>query len=148
MVNIIKPKLTPEQEKLRSGWKYRALEATRGNQTKLGCILIRVCGRMPKNPPRFDIKNGALILPGGMIIANFQPDQRTPFKTSAVCRVEELVSELRRLADKLKLGDAEREEMFRMTREWITHDARSTSDPQIAEDRLKLAKKMARRRLH
>lgn len=148
MTNIIKPRLTPEQQKAREGWKYRAIEAARGNQSKLGCILIRICGRMSRHPPRYDVNSEAYITEGGMVLADMQLNPRKPFLAMTVGHVREIVEAFRKHADKLKLTDAEREEMFGLLRQWIGKDARSTSDPQIAEDRLKAAKKLAKGRMH
>ena len=141
MVAKIKGKLDSDDDKRRQDWRWRAVMLTRGNQTKTGTILIRILGKMTKNPPRFDINSTAHITAGGMWIADMQLRPDRPFLATAVGTVEDVTNAFRRLADALKLDDKDREEMFRLLRNWIGTDYRATSDPQVAEDRAKAARK-------
>jgi len=141
MVKIIKAKLDSEDDKRRHDWRYRAIQKTRGNQSKLGCILIRILGKMPNNPPRFDIATTAHITSGGMWLADMQLHPRKPFLATAVGPVKDVVHAFRKLADDLKFDSKDREEMFRLLRQWIGTDERSTSDPDLAELQMKKLRK-------
>lgn len=109
----------------RASWKLRAIRATKGNQSKLGSILIAVLGRIPRHPPRFGLK--ATITSDGFVMADFQGKDFVRHYSALVCEVKELTNNFRGLADHLKLDKEEREEMFAELRKWIARDYRAKS---------------------
>jgi len=124
--------MATEQEDARAAerqtWQYRAVAATRGNQTMLGCILLAVIGRNAKNPPWFE--PGAEIDADGFLLANFVGKDRVDHhQLIPVATVKDLVDEFRRLADAIKLDDADRIAMFAALRAWIVKDHRALKEP-------------------
>ncbi len=109
-----------------SGWRYRAVNATRGNQTMLGCILLAVINRPAKNPPWFGPT--CVINPEGVVLSNFVDRHNTMHVALPVCTVPELVDEFRRLADTCNMTDSERQEMVDELRKWVSVDYRA--DPE------------------
>lgn len=108
-------------------WKLRAIRATKGNQSRLGCLLIAILLRTPVNPPR--IRGTAVISADGIVIADMQLAGQAPFwYATKLGGIDEMISNFRGLADHLKLTDTEREEMFTLFRQWISKDFRATSD--------------------
>jgi hypothetical protein len=107
----------------RNSWQYRAIAATRGNQTRLGALVIAVMGKAPKNPPAF-ARRGANIDPHGYVLCNFAARDGTVTHNALVGHWRELRDNFRGLADHLQLDDAEREDMFRCVRDWIYLDLR------------------------
>lgn len=121
--------LTPEQERIRAGWKFRAVTATQANQTPLGCMVLRVTNHPVSKPPRFSLRNhSAAILPNGQVVADFQDRDGLGFRATLIGHVHDIRDQFRFLADHLKLSDAERLEMFAELRKWLSRDLRSTSD--------------------
>jgi len=107
-------------------WQYRAIAKTKANQTVIGAVLLAVLGKATSHPPRFGA--GAVITPEGMVMALFQ--DRTLKKTLApISPIGEFVDTFRRLADDLKLGDADRIAMFSEVRKWIIKDDRTEPSP-------------------
>lgn len=113
-------------EAVRAGWKYRAIDVTHGNQTRIGCLVLAVIGKRPKNPPMFSTQ-GCIITKSGLVVTHFQTKDGTTYRNHAVCTVEDLNENFRGLADALKLPDAQRNEMFDALRKWIIRDERATS---------------------
>lgn len=114
--------LTARQEQERATWQYRAVQATRGNQSRLGCILLAVLGKNAKNPPWFG--RSAIITSDGFVLANFCTAAGEVKHGALVCNAAELTANFRGLADHLKLGDKDREAMFVAVRQWIAEDYR------------------------
>lgn len=106
-------------------WRVRALEATHGNQSQLGAILIAVLGRAPDHPPRFG--SGAVITTDGHVLAHFQTRDGEWHHGAYVATVQEINDNFRGLADHLKLSDADRVEMFDELRKWFVTDYRATA---------------------
>lgn len=115
-------KLTAAQEAERASWQYRAIEATKGNQSKLGTLLLAILGHPAKNPPWFG--SSATINAGGLVVASFTGKDRQLHYPFVVCEVSELTNNFAGLADHLKLNDEERIELFRRVREWVARDLR------------------------
>lgn len=106
-------------------WKIRAVTATKGNQSRLGCILICMLGYMPKNPPR--MRGLAVITSDGRVLVDCQLAGQAQFFATDIGSVEEVRDNMRGLADHLKLSDADRVEMFDELRKWFARDFRATS---------------------
>lgn len=116
--------LTASQEAERKTWQYRAVLATRGNQTRLGCILLAVLQRSAgHSAPRFG--HAAEITADGMVVSRFQQKDGTMHAVHYVCRIAEMIEMFRRLADTLQLDGFERECLFVEVRRWITKDHRA-----------------------
>jgi len=131
-------------------WQWRALSATRLNQSQLGAVLIAVLGNDPIlehcmldvarliygpaatrkafDPPRFVSGGapgwGANITSDGMIMSDFYDRQGNMHYGALVGSVEEMTDNFRGLADYLKLSDNERVALFTAVRQWIKTDAR------------------------
>lgn len=107
----------------RDSWQYRAIEATKGNQSQLGAILLAVLGRAPKHPPRFH--GLASITSDGFVMCDFTGRDGNYRYSALVCDTSDLVRNFRGLADHLKFSDAERTAMFDEVRKWISLDYRA-----------------------
>lgn len=102
-------------------WQYKAIVVTRGNQTLIGTICIYLAGRYAKN--------GRCILGP----ANIDEDGLTWVmmrnqhgEIGQVCLgfITDIRDDFRRLADHLKVDDAERIELFHELRKFIDVDLR------------------------
>jgi|CXWL01.1.fsa_nt_gi hypothetical protein len=121
------PKLLNERQAAeRNTWQYKAVEATRGNQSRLGCILLAVLGRPAKHPPQFG--SSATITSDGFVMADFVGRDGRGHMGARVCGADELRDNFRGLADHLKLDDANREAMFKAVRQWIAVDYRANKE--------------------
>lgn len=119
-------------------WKHRAITVTKGNQSRLGCIIIAMIGLMPKHPPRIrpctNLPNGTtigglLIDRHGMCIVDMELRNGKGFLATTIGDTEEIRDNLRGLADHLKLSDSERLDMFQCFQMFIMRDFRATSGP-------------------
>lgn len=129
--------LTPEQELERSGWRWRAVEATRGGTTKLGTILLcAVLRQPPPRPPWFG--PSCIITDTGLVVSNFVDRNNVQKGPTVVCPIQELIDNFRGLADHLRLEAADREEMFSELRKWVAVDARADPDWAGLRERAKL----------
>lgn len=119
-------KLTEAQEKERQSWQYRAIEATRGQQSRLGTLLLAVLGKTVdsglKHPPSFG--PSGVITPDSFVLSNFIDRNGTAHVGVVVGSLEDVIDNFRNLADVLKLDDAERVELFAELRMWISADNR------------------------
>lgn len=121
-------KITEQQEKERATWQYKAIAATRGNQTQLGCILIAVMQRSAQHGcPRFGQR--CIITSDGYVMARFQDRERIMHESALVCHVQELIDNLRGLAEHLDLSREDREAMFGEVRKWVETDHRTKAPP-------------------
>lgn len=118
--------LTPEQEAARRSWQWRAIVATRGNQTRLGALVLAVVGKMTDNPPR--ITGHATITKDGWVVCPFHKRDGTQ-GPMIVGDVEYLTRSFSELGDHLKLNDADRIAMFKAVKEWIYKDERDGKPP-------------------
>jgi len=133
--SIFKPDaaLTNEQQAIRQGWRYRTILATKGNQSMMGALVIAVCGKRPSNGPRI-MDSGKIDIEGN-VTCTFQTRDGTIHENFRWCSVEELTDEFSRLADRLKLPDHERVEMFGEVRRWISKDERAETTLHFTQGR-------------
>lgn len=124
-----------ETQIARQNWRYRAIEATKGNQSKLGCIVLAILGRAATNPPWFGPT--CVITPDGYVLANFVDKERRLHEGYLIGDVEDFVGNLRGLADHLRLTDDERVEFFEQAQKWVAVDYRA--DPDYAKIRKEIA---------
>lgn len=105
-------------------WQHRAVKETGGNSTLMGCFVLAILGwQHGRKPPRFGSR--AVINAEGMVFSNAQNADGKMFKNECLGRLQDLTDSFRGLADRLKLNDLEREEMFGELRKWFVHDARA-----------------------
>ena len=121
------------REFARSTWQYRAIEATRGNQSQLGAILIAVLGKGRNTLPRF--ATSATITSDGFVQAGFVTKGGEHKASAFVGSVRELCDNFSGLADHLQLTDGERIEMFAKVRAWITLDYRADKNLHFTKTR-------------
>ena len=107
-------------------WESRAVATTRGNQTFLGCIINRMIG-CETGAPAFCSMTAAHITRDGHLIADFRIAPDRPFLATRVGFLFEIHHSLLKLADKLKLNNADREAMLEAMRQWIGSDDRVTA---------------------
>lgn len=115
--------LTPVQEQ--NSWPFKAVLATRGNQTLLGCIVLNLICRPPKSPPMVD--SLATVDKEGLCWA-FVVNRRGRRTLTCLGQIGDIRDEFRRLADHLKLDDGERVELFDELRKWVAIDQRADHD--------------------
>jgi hypothetical protein len=76
----------------------------------------------------------AIIDQNGIVLSNYVDENNKRTFAAAVCHINDLVSNLRRLCDTLSLSDVHAHALFSQVRGWIKEDARLTSEQ--AEDRV------------
>lgn len=105
-------------------WKTRAIHATDGNKSLLGCFVLAVLGMQHGvRPPRFG--STANIDKDGLLYSHMQAADGQIFQNHCLGPVEDVRDNFRRLADHLKLSDSERVELLGELKKWIRHDARA-----------------------
>lgn len=118
---------TIDQAVQRETWQYRAVEATGGNQSKLGAIVLAILGKFPPSG-RNMFGRTCTITSDGYVMADFTDRDGELHLGAFVGDVADLIRNFRGLADHLKLKDAERQEMFAELRKWIAKDWRSNPE--------------------
>lgn len=108
----------------RDSWQYRAIQKTRGNTTIIGAVLVAMLGKSYRIRGGKRFGRSAEILRNGTVVAPYESAGGQIYQRMPICSVTDLVTGFRRLADKLKLDDSERAEMFLKLRQWISKDAR------------------------
>ncbi len=114
----------------RSQWWARCLLSTEEDQ--LGLILRAVMG-IPTNTPPW-LGPSAIIDVKGIVLSNFVDTDNKMHFAAAVCHIDDLVSNLRRLCDSLALSDVHAHALFSQVRGWIKTDARPHTEQ--ASDRI------------
>jgi hypothetical protein len=133
----------------RNTWQYRAIAATRGNRTFLGCCVLAILGIAPDHPPRYVYPT--IYIDGDGMVRSFmqkvdgtveglaeyhaagspEVDALKMAHMPKLCKLEHLRDNCRRLADHLKMTDVERVEFFDLFRKWVEYDARAVKDATI-----------------
>lgn len=98
----------------------------------LGLILRAVMAKPTESPPW--LGPSAIIDQNGMVLSNYVDEQNKPHVGVAVCHIDDLVNNLRRLCDTLGLSDDHAHALFAQVRGWIKSDARPATEQ--AEDRV------------
>lgn len=117
----------PKDYRPADSWQFKAIKATRGNRSRLGCILLAALKMNARHPPQFS-QSGAIITSDGFIQADYRAGDGSFHHGAFVGSVEEYTSNFRGLADYLKLSDADREALFVVARSWIAIDYRSDKE--------------------
>lgn len=74
----------------------------------------------------------ASIMPSGRLVCDMTCSDGLIRKTEIYHTTDEFNSDMRRLADKLKLSDEDRDEMFMLLRKWIVSDLRIDQHGKLA----------------
>jgi hypothetical protein len=117
-------------ELVRGRYWVQALLATEHDQ--LGLIL-RAAFAIPTNNPPW-LGPSAIIDQNGIVLSNYVDGNNKRHFAAAVCHIDDLVSNLRRLCDTLGLSDVHAHALFSQVRGWIKEDARPSTEQ--AEDRV------------
>jgi len=118
-------------ELLRGQWWVRALLLTEADPV-LGLVLRAATAKPTLSPPWFG--PSAIIDDKGIVLTNTVDAQNKRHFATAICHIDDLVSNLRQLCDWLQLPDAHAHALFAMVRQWIVSDARPETEQ--AEDRV------------
>lgn len=113
-----------------SKWWARCLLFTEHDH--LGLILRAVMG-LPTNDPPW-LGPSAIIDDKGIVLSNYVDEKQKMHFAALVCSIDDLVANLRRLCDQLKLTDVEAHALFAQVKGWIKSDARPTTEQ--PEDRI------------
>lgn len=111
-------------------WWVRCLIETEHDQ--LGLILRAVMAKPTLNPPW--LGPSAIIDEAGIVLSNYVDAANKHHFAAAVCHIDDLVTNLRRLCDALHLSGDHAHALFAMVRQWIVSDARPETEQ--AEDRV------------
>lgn len=114
--------LNEKQEAARKTWQYRAVQATRANQTISGMILMAALHKVPRHPPAFAYT--ATIDAEGVVHVRWIDKTYVRHEYVPICTVAEMVENFHRIGDEIKASDAERRELMMTIRQWITKDLR------------------------
>lgn len=116
--------LTPAQEQ--ESWPFKALVALKDDPIARD-IMVCLIGRTPKDGKR-RITSTATVDKAGLVWCNVSYGLNAPAKTVCLGEITDIRDEFRRLADHLKLEDAERLELFNELRMWVSYDMRADHD--------------------
>lgn len=113
----------------RASWQGQCIVRTRGNQTQLGAVLLAVLNKRVGEPRSFGHAGAIVDGPnGGWVLSRFIDRTGHDHGAIRVCSVDDLVGSFSRLADDLKLADADRIALFKAVRDWIATDERAIKD--------------------
>lgn len=125
-------KIPDHVERIRLDWRMKLIATYRGNQTPTGLVLLALFGKAPDNPPR--IVSQGIIDENGGLWALFQHAGETVAQAKArhdlygglerLGHIEQVRDAMRRVADRAKLSDAQREELIGELRKFIDKDLR------------------------
>ena len=113
---------TDARDAQRASWRYRAVEATCGHLTPLGCILLAVLGQGRDKLPCLGLT--CTISKRGDVLSDLFTIQGRYYPQARVCSVEDLIGGFRGLSDALAFPDADREALFLELRRWVALDHR------------------------
>lgn len=106
----------------RRDWRLKLIEATRGNQSLMGCLVLAAIGKEPSNPPFF--RGKARITNQNEVLCDFVGKDRIYHSMARISDDEDLVQNLVRLTVHCDLTDDERVEFLARVNAWIEHDDR------------------------
>ena len=115
----------PAGKDLRDTWQWRCLEATALRGGTMHWILRAAMHNNGQRFPRFAYR--AEIMKDGMVHADFALGATEFYHKAPIDHVDKIRDAFRRLADKLKLNDKDREELFVLLRSWMEKDHRAIS---------------------
>lgn len=116
------------EEKMKAGWKWRALDHTKLNKTQIGAQLLAILKIKP-NSGSYLNRSGFIISTDGWVMGELIKEDGSKSKHLTILgTVRQYTDSFRHLADELKLDDAERADLFRFVRESIQKDLRLLQD--------------------
>jgi hypothetical protein len=130
------PFLHKPAEEIRQMWQSRALRAAKDKQARVlvGALAKEYAAALPillrASISDFEdiqlpfLSGYAAISASGRIICDMTDRDGEVRKVEVYKSQDEFLSDMRKLADELKLSDAERGEMFAMLKRWIVADMR------------------------
>lgn len=108
----------------RRDWRIKLIEATRGNQTLMGCIVLQAINKKPGHPPFFT--STARITAQGEVMAHFMGKDGL-HENARVCSDRDLVENCINLCRHCDLNEVERIEFLARINAWIEVDDRSVT---------------------
>lgn len=130
------PLLSKPAEQIRSMWQSRALAAATGKLRAVVLvvltkeyaaampILLRVTFPGFSDITRPFLSGYATIVQSGRLVCDMTGKDGVQRRTSIYRTKDEFVSDMRKLADELKLNDKDRTEMFTVLGRWVVADMR------------------------
>jgi len=118
------------QPVFRRDWRLKLIEATQGNQSMLGCVVLAAIGREPENPPYF--RGKAQITAGGDVLCDFvgRGSKKGESVYHVMARVgddEDFARNILGLAINCGLNEFERVEFLARVNAWIGTDHRDAA---------------------
>ena len=107
-------------------WKLRIVDATRGNQTMMGALVLAILNVEPNKRPFF--RGLGTIDKDGVVWAMLYAKSMIMPRLTPLGTVQQVMDELRALADHAKMDEREAEEFFTEVRKWIVRDQRAKSE--------------------
>lgn len=114
--------MKPPQPTLRRDWRLKLIEATTGNQSLLGCVVLAAIGKRPDNPPHLVGKS--VITNDGLVRCDFVSRDRVYHTMAIVGDDEDFARNIAGLAAHCGLNDEERVEWLARVNNWIARDER------------------------
>lgn len=111
-----------QKSKPRRDWRLRVIEATQGNQTQIGVIVLASIGKEPDNPPY--LRSKARIDSDGLVICDFVSKDGVYHHDAIVGDDEDLVRNVMGLVRHCDLNEDERIEFMARINNWIGTDHR------------------------
>lgn len=117
------PKLQPlYSAAARADWRFKLIEATQGNQSLLGCVVLAALGKAPDNPPY--LRGKARIMDTGDVLCDFVEKDGAYRYGARISDDEDLVRNLVTLTVHCGLAEGERVEFLARVNNWIAEDHR------------------------
>jgi hypothetical protein len=104
-------------------WEDRAIAATRGNQTRFGCMLLAALGRVPDKPPQFT--GSPTTTSDGFMMCNFVNMQGEHHPGALAGEVADLERNIVGFPKHIRMTPDERKEFYAMWHRWMGPDYRS-----------------------
>jgi hypothetical protein len=123
-------------DEIRQMWQARALREATGKLQRVLLVvfakeyaavlpvLLKVAIPGFKDIQRPFLSGYATILQSGRLVCDMTCADGEIHKTEIYRTVDDFIGEVRRFADRLKLGDRDREEMFALLQKWVAADLR------------------------
>lgn len=103
-------------------WRLRLIEATQGNRSILGCVVIAAIGHRSENPPYLVGK--ATVTNDGQVLCDFVERGGTYYFNARIGDDEDFARNIAGLAVAAGLDDLERIEFLARVNNWIGRDER------------------------
>ena len=109
----------------RRDWRLKLIEATQGNRSALGCVVLAAIGKEPDNPPY--LRGKAIIHHNGNVLCDFVERDGTYHTLALIGDDEDFARNIAGLAAHCALNDEERIEFLARVNNWIARDERDPS---------------------